>query len=340
MVPGRLRSFGNRDGALNRPCPVFESPVPAKIGRAGHVLGRGNVRARQHRQRIDKRLSTRPASNFAAIDENIAVPRERAADLRQHGGEPADIVVGIRRIAEAKLRDIAMRDNLDAGDVAIAAHRIGNLLQSVAVGIELDDNRARRNARDQGRLVRNPRIDEHDDRVAGRPVAYAGRLLPLACLLIPFRSLQYDAFACALLARHRRRIALHLESFVALARRERQGAIHARRRGRADRRALACLLGQRRRRSFLMGIGRRRLAFVATGIVRPAATPVGAGGQSVRLACGLRGSPGDGGNRPRLGGRLPLRDHVRGSAVEDHARLEQPIVERGAERRGALGLAR
>ena len=148
--------------------------------------------------------------DVAAVKHKVAVRLQRFADLGELGGVLADRRVVEHGIAKKQHAVRAMGDDVDGGQVGIgmSGEKIGDLLHTVAIGIELDHLDAGLHAAGQELIVGRLLIDEDDlGRILhpGRHLRHrVGRIaaaLPLAAVALSASQLLGDR-------RHHRRHAV------------------------------------------------------------------------------------------------------------------------------------
>ena len=152
-----LRRRDNGAGAGHVEVPaVARRHVADQVGRGGDVGPGGR------RDLVDQRLARGAGTGVAAVQQDVAVRRQRRAD----GGKGRVRLrhrVGVDdRIAEPDRAVAAMGDDRDAADPALAGKGYGDLFQPVFLRIEQVDLGPGCQAIQEGIVVVDRGVDEHD----------------------------------------------------------------------------------------------------------------------------------------------------------------------------------
>ncbi|OAN51313.1 hypothetical protein A6A04_16180 [Paramagnetospirillum marisnigri] len=147
---------------IYNPISCLKVVVSSGCSVAGIVRRRRHIRPGDQGQAADEGAADGARSHVAAIEQDVAIRRQRLAD----GGQisAARIQVGERQhgIAQLHLSLGAMADDVDGVDIAAPLQQIGHLGQSVAAGIENVDLDPGLQPVDQALVVLDMSIDEGD----------------------------------------------------------------------------------------------------------------------------------------------------------------------------------
>ena len=145
-------------GAFDSAGGDLQIPVAAH---AGAVAGRRHITTGQLRQGVDETQTPFAFGGVAAVDHDVATDVHVLADFRQHRTAGRDVVGRQVTVAQPQIARIAVGDDLHRADALMGVQIVGNLLQAVPGGVELNHLGAGGDAFEQAVGILDPGIDEH-----------------------------------------------------------------------------------------------------------------------------------------------------------------------------------
>jgi hypothetical protein len=155
----RQRQFARIDHALVR----LQRPVAAQAGRAGQV-GRGrHVGARGPGDAVQQPRAAAAGGHVAAVQQQVAVGRQRAAEPGQFGLRGRRRQRAFRELRGAQVDHAlrAVREDVDRVQPALRGGPLRDLREAVAAAVELDDAHAVAHARFQRLVVGQRGVHQH-----------------------------------------------------------------------------------------------------------------------------------------------------------------------------------
>ncbi|EXI82860.1 MAG: hypothetical protein AW10_00310 [Candidatus Accumulibacter appositus] len=149
---------------LDRAGVRFQQPVATQHGTAGGVGRRRDIGLGQGGQGIDER--TVVGRQVAAVEEDVAVGRQRGADPGQHRALPLQRVVVHQTLPEDDPFAHPVAQDVDRAEVLLAVHRGGDLRQPVRLLVEHQHGRLAIQPLADVEILRDATID--DDQFARR----------------------------------------------------------------------------------------------------------------------------------------------------------------------------
>ena len=153
-----------RDGARG----VLKRPVAAKVGRAGHVCGGGDIGAGLCSEGLDERITIGSAGNVATVKQDVAIGRQRSANRCQNIGVIGKISIGQDVGAQEQRRLAAVRNDLNGAYVRAASQVRRDLIKSARAIVDQDNLGLGIDRRKKLADVVDVLIDEHDRRISVR----------------------------------------------------------------------------------------------------------------------------------------------------------------------------
>ncbi len=137
MRPLHRRSQGDR--RLDRAAAQFEIPVAALRRAARGVHAGRYVGASQRRKARDESLAIGAGADVAAEQQYVGVGIERGAPGRQVGGARPQRRIIDQRVAQLQPPRVAVRDDVDRIQIALAGKHRVDLRQAVGIAAQLHD---------------------------------------------------------------------------------------------------------------------------------------------------------------------------------------------------------
>ncbi|MNE40068.1 hypothetical protein D3C80_1340560 [compost metagenome] len=113
------------------------------------------------RQGVDKTQAALAFGGVATVDQDIAADVHVLADVGQHRAAGRNVVGRQVGVAQPQVTGIAVGNDLHRTDALMLAEVVGDLLQAVLAGVELNHLSARCYALEQAVGFLDPAIDEH-----------------------------------------------------------------------------------------------------------------------------------------------------------------------------------
>ena len=152
---------------LDRAAVDLEVPVAAALRVAGEVAGRCDVRAGGSRQSLRGGETARTLAEIAAVEQQVALVGQRRTDACQIVGVGAgDGLVGQLARAQGERARIAVREDVDGGDVLAAFEDVRHLRDAVGARFQDVHLDGRVDLTQHRTQILDGRVDEDD--VAGQ----------------------------------------------------------------------------------------------------------------------------------------------------------------------------